>query len=114
MRQGLLFDDPPCRELPPHNRTDTSTAAAVAIDRAAPRLRGLVYQFIESRGEYGATDQECQLALGLSSQTQGPRRVELERSGHVRDSGNRRPTLSGRRAICWIATGKPLSDIVNG
>jgi hypothetical protein len=108
MRQGTLFDDPPRRELPPHNRTATSTAAAVAIDRAAPRLRSLVYRFIAGRGEYGATDQECQLGLALSSQTQGPRRVELERSGHVRDSGERRPTLSGRKAIVWVATDKTL------
>lgn len=110
MRQGLLFDDRARRTLPPHNRTATSTAAAVAIEHDAPRLRNLVYGFIASRAERGATDQECQLALGLSSQTQGPRRVELVASEHVRDSGERRPTLSGRKAIVWIATGKPLSD----
>lgn len=114
MRQGLLFEDRTRRELPPHNRTETSTAAAVAIASDAPRLRNLVYWYIADRAERGATDQECQLALGLSSQTQGPRRVELVASGHVKDSGDRRLTLSGRKAIVWTATGKPLSDEVNG
>jgi len=113
MRQPLLFDERPRQELPPHNRTATSTAAAVAIEHDAPRLRNLVYGFIASRAERGATDQECQLALGLSSQSQGPRRVELVTSGHVQDSGDRRPTLSGRKAIVWTATGKPLLDDVN-
>lgn len=106
MRQGTLFENRPGEELPPHNRTATSTAAAVAITHDAPRLRQLVYEYIASRWTHGATDQECQLALRLSSQTQGPRRVELARSGHVEDSGERRATRSGRKAIVWVATGK--------
>ena len=109
MRQGTLFEERPGEKLPPHNQTATSTAAAVAIAHDAPRLRELVYEYICSRWTHGATDQECQEYLGLSSQTQGPRRVELTRDGYVEDSGKRRPTRSGRKAIVWVATGKLFS-----
>jgi len=93
---------------PPYQPTETSKAAAEKIRKDAPRLRRLVYEYIAGRGQAGATDQECQEALNLASNTQGPRRIELTKSGHVRDSGERRPTRSGRGAICWTATGKPL------
>jgi hypothetical protein len=106
--QLSFFDAPPRVALPAHQRTDTSVAAAVKIRDTAPRLRRLVYEYIAAQGQAGATDQECQEALGLASNTQGPRRIELTNSGHVRDSGQRRPTRSGRGAIVWIATEKPL------
>lgn len=93
---------------PPYQPTDTSKAAAERIRKDAPRLRRLVYEYIAARGQAGTTDQECQEALNLASNTQGPRRIELTDSGHVRDSGQRRPTRSGRGAIVWVATGKPL------
>lgn len=106
--QLCLFNAPPRPTLPAHQRTDTSKAAAEQIRSDAPRLRRLVFEYIRSCGRDGATDQECQEALGLASNSQGPRRIELTNSGHVRDSGERRPTRSGRGAIVWIATGKPL------
>lgn len=106
--QLSLFDTPRRAALPAHRRTDTSREAAEEIRADVPRLRRLVYAHIASRGLTGATDQECQEALNLPANTQGPRRIELTNSGHVRDSGARRKTRSGRNAIVWIATGKPL------
>jgi len=106
--QLSLFETPRPVALPPYQPTDTSKAAAEKIREDAPRLRRLVYAYIAGRGQAGATDQECQEALNLASNTQGPRRIELTNSGHVQDSGQRRPTRSGRRAIVWTATGKPL------
>jgi hypothetical protein len=107
-KQLTLFDGPRRSTVPPYQRTDTSKSAAETIRKDAPRLRRLVYDYIASRGVAGSTDQECQEALELASNTQAPRRIELTESGHVRDSGQRRPTRSGRPAIVWVSTGKPF------
>jgi hypothetical protein len=89
----------------PHSGGETSRAAAAAIRPDAGRLRQLVLQAIVERGTIGATDEEIQNALGLPGNTQRPRRRELEQVGLIRDSGQRRPTSSGRRAIVWVAIG---------
>jgi hypothetical protein len=64
-----------------------------------------VLDYITSRGTFGATCDEAELALGLAHQTCSARfnqlRVEL---GKIRDSGERRPTRSGRKAAVYVAT----------
>ena len=80
----------------------TSEVAAQRIAKAAPNLRDAVLALLRERGERGATDQEMQAELGLTSNTQIPRRWELVRLGLVRDSGQRRPTASGRSATVWV------------
>jgi hypothetical protein len=107
-KQLSFFDRPEGRPVPALKRTDTRREAADSMGRDAPRLRRLVWEYIAAQGQAGATDQECQEALNLESNTQGPRRIELAKSGHVADSGQRRPTRKGRNAIVWVATGKPL------
>lgn len=108
MFQQTLFENRTRPYRAAHKPAETTLAAAEQIQQDAPRLRRLVYAYIASRGANGATDQECQAALHLEPNTQPPRRIELTRGGHVRDSGQRRKTRSGRNAIVWIATGKPL------
>lgn len=88
---------------PPDNGTPTSRAAAEAARVTTPKQRAAVLRFLEERGQLGATDEEIQLALELRSQSEGPRRGELVKAGLVRDSGQRRPTTSGRAAVVWIA-----------
>ena len=85
--------------------SDTSIAAADAIKPDANRLRAVVLATLEQAGTEGMTDEEIQDATGLQGSCQRPRRVELVQRGLVRDSGNTRPTRSGRRAVVWIVAG---------
>jgi len=88
---------------PPHVASGTSKAAAQSIKCHALRLRERMLAFYAERGDHGATDEECQIDLGLSGNTQRPRRCELVRIGRLRDSGKRRPTASGCAAIVWVS-----------
>jgi len=99
----------PLADLPlfaPYQRhSGTSLEAAVRISRrrgGSPRLRGLVLAAL--RGSRGLTDEELQQQLAMNPSTERPRRVELVKLGRVVDSGARRPTLSGRAAVVWVAT----------
>ena len=88
---------PKCNWPAPFQRH--SPTSREAADLETGNLRSRVLRYIEERG--GATDEEAQLALGMSPSTQRPRRVELVQSGAVRDSGRTRPTRSGRQAVVW-------------
>lgn len=95
-----LFSD-----LPPYqSHSDTSLEAAVMIEPRADTLRRVVFDFIKSRGDRGATDEEVQMSLAMNTSTQRPRRVELVEGGLVRDSGHRRLTRARRKAVVWIWT----------
>ena len=92
------FDDIPFDTLPPHVGAATSLAAAIAIEPSADTLRGEVLAELRKRD---ATDEQLQMRLHMNPSTQRPRRVELVKMGLVRDSGMRRNTSSGRKAIVW-------------
>lgn len=96
----------------PAFRTDapaTSREAALSMVGAAKRQRPDVLAFLIERGDAGATDAEIEDALGMRHQSASPRRGELVAAGLVVDSGKRRPTPSGRRAIVWrVATGATI------
>ena len=79
----------------------TSDEAARRIARAAPRMRERVYEYLLACGPDGSTDEEAETALGMKPQSYTPRRGELVSLGLVRDTGRRRPTLSGRSAAVW-------------
>lgn len=86
----------------PYRRgSSTSREAAERIEGAGSALRGRVLGALRTRGPM--TDEELQVVLAMDPSTQRPRRVELVRLGLVRDSGARRPTLSGRSATLWEA-----------
>jgi hypothetical protein len=86
---------------PPAQNTDTSRAAAKAIQPCAQTLRWQVLGAIKRSLEYGCTDEEIQTQLGMAGSTERPRRTELVSAGLVVDSGLTRPTASGRQAIVW-------------
>jgi hypothetical protein len=91
--------------MPPshHNAPEgTSTVAAARIAGRAGSLRAKIYDFLKARGEHGATDQEIQTALQLSSNTENPRRGELVKKGLVVASDRKRKTRSGCPAIVWV------------
>lgn len=87
--------------MAPHQNTDTSFAAAVAMTPKAQTLRKQVHECIIALS--GATDEQVQKTLKMPGNTERPRRRELELLGMVKDSGLRRPTDSGKQAIVWEA-----------
>lgn len=102
--QTILPIDPAARldhEPPAQGHSETSLAAAQAIQPDATTLRAQVIACLRRCGTYGATDEEIQAALDMNPSTQRPRRIELVRAGHVQDSGTTRPTRSGRQATVW-------------
>lgn len=88
--------DPPAQR---HSRP--SVEAAEAIRPSTNRLRQRVLEYIEACGPAGATDEECQEALGMNGSTQRPRRWELAKARLITQSGTRR-TKSGRAATVWV------------
>lgn len=98
MRQPSLFEPTP----PFQAHSETSREAAIRIMMTAENLRSRVYRFIMNKGEYGATDGEIQKALRMEGSTQRPRRVELQEKNLIKDSGIKRKTRSGRRAVVWV------------
>ena len=87
---------------PPSNRTQTSRDAAYYMRERADSIRARVYAYIKDQGEFGATREEMEFALGYSGDTLRPRVWELERAGRVVDSGARRRTSSGRPAMVMV------------
>ena len=101
---GPLFDEQPYGGVPPHERhSDTSIAAALSVLETAPTKRARVYRAIRVAGDAGATDDELEGVTGWRHQTVSARRRELVLLRAVEDSGRRRLTTSGRKAVVWVA-----------
>jgi transcription initiation factor IIE alpha subunit len=85
------------------NLFSTSQQALDSIAESLPHLRRQVWEYLLEQGERGATDEEMQDALNMNPSTQRPRRLELLENNPplIRDSGERRPTKSGRSATVW-------------
>lgn len=90
-------------ETPFQKHSSTSRSAAEAIANVAHTFKAKVYEAIAKAGERGMTDEECARSLLLDPNTQRPRRVKLVEEKLVVDSGQRRQTLGGRKAIVWVA-----------
>jgi hypothetical protein len=95
--QGDLFPGAP------YSDPETSRAAALEIEPQLSRLRSLVLGAVRSCGPHGSTCDELEVRLGIAGNTVRPRLWELRRFGLIEDSGLRRLTRSGRRAVCWCA-----------
>ena len=78
-----------------------------AIRPKAETLRVEVLKFI-ARQRDGATDEEIQRGLGMTGNTQRPRRKELEKAGAIVAEGTRK-TSSGRAAAVWRIAPPPDS-----
>lgn len=79
---------------------DTSRAAFEAIKPHKARLMTHVYVQIQKAP---ASCDELEVALGMSHQGCSARVHDLMKIGLIFDSGERRPTRSGRNAIVWRA-----------
>ncbi|KAJ3082379.1 hypothetical protein HK102_001741 [Quaeritorhiza haematococci] len=93
---------PRADHYPPSNGTPTSDEAAASIYPHAQRQRDILYAYVCEQYMLGTTNQEAEDALGMPAQTITPRMLELRREGLVVDSGEKRRTRSGRRAVVWI------------
>lgn len=93
----------PVPTAPYVKHSETSKEAAEAIEPKVSALQGMVLKYIQSKGLLGATDQEVQTALGMTGNTQRPRRRELEIMRLIVDTKITRKSASGRNATVWIA-----------
>ena len=93
----------------PHSNSTTSKWAAEGAEKGASTWRRAIFDFLEDRGEHGATDDEMQEHFDVKSQTQNPRRQELEKLGLVKKNGAVRLTRARKWAEVWVAT---PSDVV--
>jgi hypothetical protein len=89
---------------------DTRAAAAASIQHLKATHLARVLDFLDSRGAYGAIDEEIAAGTHLRESTARARRCELRDSEHVCDSGHKRKTRSGRLSIVWTSTGIPLGS----
>lgn len=90
--------------LTPHSGSVTSREAARRIAPAAISQVAQVFAFILRQGSEGATDLEIQAELGLSGDSERPRRKALQIAGEIIDSGTTRKSPTGRDSIVWVAT----------
>jgi hypothetical protein len=93
--------DPDTAPYQPHS--ETSHAAAEAIEPDLATLRGKVLAHLRACGKDGATDDEMQVALDMNPSTQRPRRIELCNAGWVVPTEQTRTTRGGREACVWKA-----------
>lgn len=102
---GLNLEHPAAGvPLVPFVDQDTSAQAAHSVSStgAARNLERRVFDLIRARAR---TDEEICDELEIEGNTARPRRRSLVVRGLVQDSGERRPTHSGRKAIVWKVCG---------
>ncbi len=90
-------------DSPGHRGIDTSIEAANAIRLKLGRLQRLAEVTIRAAGDYGLPADELAERLRMDRSSIQPRTTELRRKGIVRDSGQRRHNVTGKRAIVWVA-----------
>ena len=91
--------------LPFARGSQTSRDAAEQAKPNAATQRARVLKLVRESGwsdDPGLTDEQIQERLGLSGNTQRPRRMELVTMGLIKDSGRTRKTKSGREAVVWV------------
>ena len=86
-------------EPPFQKHSDTSRAAAAGMRNKLGQLHVRVMEAIRFHGPL--TDEELCDVLNLQGNTLRPRRRELQLMSYVVDSGERRNTRSGRKAVVW-------------
>lgn len=90
-------------DAPGHRGVETSVAASEALQPKLGRLQALAAAKIREAGERGLTADELAAKLRLDRWSVQPRTSELRRKGLVKDSGRRRPNVTGKLAIVWVA-----------
>ncbi|MDX2223583.1 MAG: hypothetical protein SFV21_12585 [Rhodospirillaceae bacterium] len=83
-------------------KTDTSAAAARAIEPVAAALRHRCLAALRRAGGKGLTPSECAARLRAIVLSIRPRFTDLKDAGFIRDSGMRRENARGRKEIVWV------------
>ena len=91
---------------PGHKVSGTSAESAAKIAGKAPILREKCLAALQGRQ---MTADEVAEACGETILAIRPRMSELKRAGEIMDSGDRRPNVSGHRAIVWKSRSDPLA-----
>ncbi len=107
-----LFDHIPTREpetIPFVRGSETSKQAAESIRHILPHLERVVFDAIKSRGQHGATCEECETATGLPHQTASARIRGLAIKGAIALSGAKRRTRSGRHAGVYVSVWREVA-----
>lgn len=99
-------------DTPGHRNVDTSIAAANALARHLGRLQFMALAAIHEAGSRGLTADELAARLKVERWSIQPRTSELRRKGYIQDSGQRRPNVTGKLAIVWVAV--PRADAGQG
>ena len=97
--------DPIYPETPGHRHIDTSIDAAAVIAPHCGRLQRMALQAVRDAGDAGLTTDELSELLRVDRGSVQPRTSELKLMGLIRDSGARRQSANGKKAIVWVAEG---------
>jgi hypothetical protein len=81
---------------------ETGREAAEAIAPKCGRLQRLTLQAIIAAGPAGRTADEAAERCGMDRWSIQPRVSELKAKGLIKDSGLRRPNVTGRNAVVWV------------
>lgn len=102
----MNYPDYPGRDVlnPPYSNETTSKAAADAIKPKAPSDRSRVLAYVRANPR-GVTDHEIQDALGMTGDTERPRRWELVNATLIYDSTMTKPGRTGKgQCVVWKPT----------
>ncbi len=99
--EALTFDEP--YRAPFAAGRETSQEAARSVEPSAESLCGQILAEVQRLKPDGLTCAEVEGRFSLRHQTASARLWDLHTRGYIRDSGERRLTSSGRKAVVWIA-----------
>lgn len=85
-----------------HNHQDTSIEAAESVEVSRDIDAGRIYREIVTAGDLGMTCDEVEVTFEMVHQTASARIYDLRKRDFLKDSGLRRPTRTGRKAIVWV------------
>lgn len=108
--EGSALADPTEDGVILGSKAASRAAALLAFPRSGTQ-RYRVLNVIAGVGEHGVTDERIQRLLGMSPNTQRPRRLELVKGGWIKDSGKVRKTVSGAYATVWVATERGKAEL---
>jgi hypothetical protein len=88
----------------PHNGTDTSIAAAVAVADKAPTQKEHILALVADAGAYGMTQAEIEIATGYRRSAVCGRVRDLELGGKLRKTSGTRKSPFGVECAVYVLT----------